>query len=54
MLANVEQKTIQPILKQTIQVGSLIFTDEYDIYARSDAWGYQHKTVNHSAGEYAR
>lgn len=54
MLANVQQKTIQPILKQTIQLGSLIFTDEYDIYARLDDWGYQHKTVNHSAGEYAR
>ena len=54
MLANVQQKTIQPILKRTIQLGSLIFTDEYDIYARLDVWGYQHKTVNHSAGEYAR
>jgi transposase-like protein len=54
MLANVQQKTIQPILKQTIRVGSLIFTDEYDIYARLDEWGYRHKTVNHSAGEYAR
>lgn len=54
MLANVQQKTIQPILKQTIQLGSLIFTDEYDIYARLNDWGYQHKTVNHSAGEYAR
>jgi hypothetical protein len=38
MLANVQQKTIQPILKQTIQVGSLIFTDEYDIYTRLEAW----------------
>jgi transposase len=54
MLENVQQKTIQPILKQTIQVGSLIFTDEYDIYARLEAWGYRHKTVNHAAGEYAR
>ncbi len=54
MLTNVQQKTIQPILKQTIQVGSLIFTDEYDIYSRLGEWGYQHKTVNHSAGEYAR
>ena len=54
MLANVQQKTIQPLLKQAIQVGSLIFTDEYDIYARLDEWGFQHKTVNHSAGEYAR
>ena len=39
---------------QTIQVGSLILTDEYDIYARLEEWDYQHKTVNHSAEEYAR
>ncbi|MFI3220261.1 MAG: hypothetical protein QX189_14265 [Methylococcales bacterium] len=23
-------------------------------YSRLEAWGYSHKTVNHSAGEYAR
>jgi transposase-like protein len=38
-LAHVQQKTIQSIFKQTIQVGSLIFTDEYDIYARLAAGG---------------
>ena len=54
LLPNVQQKTIQPVLKQTIQVGSLILTDEYDIYARLEEWGYAHQTVNHSAGEYAR
>ena len=54
MLANVQQKTIQPILKQTIQAGSLIFTDEYDVYARLEQWGFRHKTVNHAAGDYAR
>ena len=54
MLANVQQKTIEPILKHTIQLGSLIFTDEYDIYGRLVDWGYGHQTVNHSAGEYAR
>jgi transposase-like protein len=54
LLANVQQTTIQPILEQTIQLGSLIFTDEYDIYARLERWGFQHKTVNHAAGEYAR
>lgn len=54
MLANVQQTTIQPILQQTIQLGSLIFTDEYDIYARLEDWGYHHQTVNHAVGEYAR
>jgi transposase len=54
MLANGQQQTIQPILKQTLQVGSLIFTDEYAIDARLEHWGFRHKTVNHAAGEYAR
>ena len=31
-----------------------IHTDEYDIYARLPAWGYEHKTVCHGRGEYAR
>jgi len=54
MLANVQQKTIKPIIKQYIAKGSLIHTDEYDIYARLRSWGYAHKTVCHSHGEYAR
>lgn len=54
MLPNVQQKTIEPIIKSTITPGSLIYTDEYDIYNRLTDWNYLHKTVNHSAGEYAR
>lgn len=54
MLANVQQKTIQPLLTAVIQPGTLIYTDEYDIYARLPEWGYGHKTVGHGRGEYAR
>jgi transposase len=54
MLANVQQKTIQPIIEATVAKGARIHTDEYDIYARLPAWGYQHKTVCHARGEYAR
>jgi len=54
MLANVQQKTIKPIIQSTVSAGTLIYTDEYDIYARLEAWGYAHKSVCHSAGEYAR
>jgi len=45
MLANVQQKTIQPIIEGTVARSTLIYTDEYDIYARLEAWGYPHKTV---------
>src|SRR3982751_3840119 len=54
MLANVRQKTIQPIIEAAIAEGARVHTDEYDIYARLRAWGYRHKTVCHGRGEYAR
>jgi transposase-like protein len=54
MLANVQQATIQPLIKATIAPGSLIYTDEYAIYTPLTKWGYEHKTVCHGRGEYAR
>jgi len=33
---------------------TLVHTDEYGIYARLPAWGYQHKTVCHARSEDAR
>src|SRR5215204_516241 len=54
MLANVQQTTIKPIIEATVAKGALIDTDEYGVYARLLAWGYQHKTVCHAQGEYAR
>jgi transposase-like protein len=54
LLANVKQKTIEPFIKETIDLGTLVYTDEYSIYARLSTWGYDHKRVNHGRGEYAR
>ena len=34
LLANVQQKTIEPFIKDTIVPGTLVYTDEYSIYAR--------------------
>jgi transposase-like protein len=47
MLPNVQQETIKPIITSFVAPGSLIYT-------RLPIWGYEHKTVNHSAREYAR
>ncbi len=54
MLENVQQTTIKPIVRATIAAGSLIYTDEYAIYTALVEWGYEHKSVCHGAGEYAR
>jgi len=54
MLANVQQVTIGPLIKQTIAEKSVVYTDEYDIYSRLAEWGYTHRTVCHATGEFAR
>ena len=63
MLDNVQQVTIKPLIQKAIgfasarsaiALGTLVHTDEYAIYQRLDQWGYQHKTVCHGSGEYAR
>src|SRR5262245_23622210 len=54
LLANVKQKTIEPFIKDTIIPGTLVYTDEYSMYARLQSRGYDHKSVNHGRGEFAR
>ena len=54
MLADVKQATIGPLIKGTILPGTVVYTDEYDIYARLPQWGFVHRTVCHAAGEFAR
>jgi transposase len=54
LLANVQQKTIEPFIKDTIVAGPRVYTDEYSMEARLQSWGDDHKRVNHGRGECAR
>jgi len=54
ILPNVQQVTIEPLIKAIIQPGTLVYTDDYAICNRLDEWSYGHESVNHGAGEYAR
>jgi transposase len=54
MLENVQQRTIKPLIHNTIAPKTCVYTDEYDIDSRLDQWSYAHKSVCHSRGEYAR
>ena len=38
MLENVQQMTIKPLIQATIAPGTLVYTDEYDIYSRLEQW----------------
>lgn len=52
--ANVRSDTIQPLIEYLTDQGATLYTDEYNIYNFLRRLGYQHHTVNHSQGEYAR
>ena len=54
MLEDVKQATIGPLIERTIAKGSVVYTDEYNIYRRLNEWGYNHESVCHAAGEFAR
>jgi len=54
VLPNVQTETIKPIILAKVQAGSQFLTDEYGIYNFTDQAGYDHRTVNHGQGEYAR
>ena len=45
MLANVQQVTIEPLMRASIAIGTIVYTDEYDIYSRVTQWGFEHHTV---------
>ena len=53
-LRNVQTATIRPFIEQMVQKGARVYTDSYDVYHFLGRAGYQHATVNHGAGEYAR
>jgi transposase-like protein len=54
LIANVQQKTIEPLIKAPIVAGTLVDTDESSIDARLQSWGYGHKRGKHGRGEVAR
>jgi transposase-like protein len=53
-LPNVQTVTIRPFIQWLVRRGAKVYTDEYCIYQFLRRVGYQHETVNHSQGEYAR
>lgn len=48
---NTDAETLQTIIKERVEQGSLVFTDEFPAYRGLDG-DYGHSTINHSAGNY--
>jgi transposase-like protein len=51
-VTNVKTRTVAPIVRETVSVGSTLMTDEFGIYPNIARQGYEHKVVNHGTGEY--
>ena len=54
VVPDVKRNTLQPIIKENVQAGSTIHTDELRSYNGLSKHGYNHRRVNHGSGEYAR
>ena len=52
VVPNVRKKTLQPIIKDNVEKGATVHTDELRSYNGLSKVGYEHKTVNHGSGEY--
>ena len=52
VVPNVRKKTLQPIIKGNVEQGSTVNSDELKSYSGLSKAGFEHETVNHSAGEY--
>lgn len=52
VVPNVKGKTLMPIIKDNVEAGTEIQTDELPSYRGLDNQGYDHNTVNHGVGEY--
>lgn len=51
---NTKRKTVMPIIREHVTLGTSVMTDEYLVYRSLTKEGYVHQTVNHGTQEYVR
>ena len=54
VVPDVKKRTLQPIVKENVEQGSTVHTDELRSYSGLNKAGYEHKTVNHGADEFVK
>jgi transposase-like protein len=54
VIANADAQTIQDIIVQSVEVGSILHTDEAAVYTDIGGLFFSHDTVNHSQKEFVR
>lgn len=51
-VTNVKSSTIMPLLRENVEVGTTLMTDEFRGYSKADQNGYVHKHVHHATKQY--
>jgi transposase-like protein/ribosomal protein L37AE/L43A len=54
VVGNTKSSTITPLVRENVEIGSTLMTDEYPVYDKLSNYGYKHKEVNHSAKQYVK
>ena len=53
VVADVEARTLMPLVKQRVKRGSIVYSDTWKSYTGVAAKGYVHRLVEHGKGEYS-
>ena len=53
-VADTKASTVMPLIRDHVEIGSTVMTDEYASYNKSKRAGYKHKTVQHGKKQYVR
>jgi transposase-like protein len=53
-VGNTDQKTIQNVIFENVEVGSYLMTDEHSAYVGLNGIFFKHESVKHGVGEYRR
>ena len=54
VVINARRKTVMPLIRKNIEIGTEIMSDQYQVYRVLAEQGYLHQTVNHKREEWVR
>jgi hypothetical protein len=54
VFGNVKRATVKAQIYDHISQGTVLNTEKYTVHSKIERWGYTHKTVCHSGGDYTR
>lgn len=54
VVENMKKKTVMPIIQESVELKSTVYTDEFQSYATMSKVGFKHDFIEHGIKEYVR